>query len=218
MITKVKRAPCPARQTRVNNRMCAHCHVKLRPQCTHDTCSKCRNLPTRPGRRCGTCAKLLRKDSQAEACVTCRRVSGDRGQTSEARRTYQERYAREHSERKIAQGRVWREANPVRVAEKRRQGDAVRRARLIGLHVESVDPSIVWQRDEGVCHLCSLPCDVENWHLEHVIPVARGGPHCYANTAVAHPLCNWSKGAKMATSVRGQAALDAFWIFHVGAL
>lgn len=63
-------------------------------------------------------------------------------------------------------------------------------------HREYVDPAVVWARDCGVCHICDRPADPEDWHLEHVVPLARGGNHSYANTRVSHPVCNLRKGAR----------------------
>jgi 5-methylcytosine-specific restriction endonuclease McrA len=50
----------------------------------------------------------------------------------------------------------------------------------------------LWQRDGGMCHLCLRPVE-GGWHLDHVIPLSRGGKHSYANCAVSHPRCNWIK-------------------------
>lgn len=63
--------------------------------------------------------------------------------------------------------------------------------------MERVYRSVVWERDGGVCHICHEPADPTNWHLEHVVPLARGGEHSYANTAVSHPACNLRKGTKL---------------------
>jgi 5-methylcytosine-specific restriction endonuclease McrA len=39
--------------------------------------------------------------------------------------------------------------------------------------------------------------DPANWHLDHVVPLSRGGEHSYANVQVAHPFCNLSKGPRL---------------------
>lgn len=83
-----------------------------------------------------------------------------------------------------------RQAHP----ERARQNDAVRRARKRDQFIEFVDVSVVWERDSGICHICREPADLDNWHLEHIVPLARGGEHSYANTAVSHPGCNLRKG------------------------
>lgn len=46
-------------------------------------------------------------------------------------------------------------------------------------------------------HICRVPADPCDWHLDHVVPLAGGGEHSYANTAVSHPICNRKKGSKV---------------------
>lgn len=87
------------------------------------------------------------------------------------------------------------EADPERFRAQARNRVAKRRAKQREAYVEHVDPLIVWERDEGICGCCGQPADPDNWHLDHVIPIVRGGEHSYANVQVTHPLCNWSKGA-----------------------
>jgi hypothetical protein len=78
--------------------------------------------------------------------------------------------------------------------ELRRSYEGTRRARRRGQFVEHVDLATVWDRDGGVCHICRQPCERWNWHLDHVVSLARGGAHSYANVAVSHPGCNLKKG------------------------
>jgi 5-methylcytosine-specific restriction endonuclease McrA len=74
-----------------------------------------------------------------------------------------------------------------------RKRQALRR----GVTVEFVDRAVVWQRDAGICHICNLPADPSDWHLEHIFPLVAGGEHSYANTAVSHPRCNREKGTTL---------------------
>lgn len=76
-------------------------------------------------------------------------------------------------------------------------------ARKLDAFVEAVDKTVVWERDAGRCYLDGPRClgvmplyPLSGWHLEHVIPLSRGGQHSYANTAVACPPCNQSKSGK----------------------
>jgi 5-methylcytosine-specific restriction endonuclease McrA len=62
--------------------------------------------------------------------------------------------------------------------------------------VTTLDRSVVFERDEGVCGICGLPVDPANWHLDHIISLSQEGAHSYANTQVSHPACNQAKGAK----------------------
>jgi 5-methylcytosine-specific restriction endonuclease McrA len=58
---------------------------------------------------------------------------------------------------------------------------------------------------EWRCHICgalTLKQMRGTTHLlapeiDHVVPLARGGEHTYANTACAHRRCNQAKGARL---------------------
>jgi 5-methylcytosine-specific restriction endonuclease McrA len=38
---------------------------------------------------------------------------------------------------------------------------------------------------------------VGKFHVDHIMPLAKGGLHCYTNVQVAHPKCNLSKKDKI---------------------
>jgi 5-methylcytosine-specific restriction endonuclease McrA len=64
----------------------------------------------------------------------------------------------------------------------------------------NADPEVkaryaVWETCNGICHICQRPADPTDWHLDHIIPLSRGGDHTYANVAVSHPMCNMRKHA-----------------------
>lgn len=61
----------------------------------------------------------------------------------------------------------------------------------------AVDRHAIFERDEGVCHLCGDPAERENFHLDHVVPRARGGSDDPSNLKVSHPACNMAKGARI---------------------
>lgn len=52
---------------------------------------------------------------------------------------------------------------------------------------------LVWNKDKGICGICNAPADVDDWDLDHIIPVARGGTDTFDNVQVSHPLCNKKK-------------------------
>lgn len=75
------------------------------------------------------------------------------------------------------------------------QYTAIRRARKRNAPVvEQISRSKVWERDGGRCHICGRKADPNNWHLEHIVPLSRGGEHSMRNVAVSHPACNLRKG------------------------
>lgn len=51
------------------------------------------------------------------------------------------------------------------------------------------------ERDRNVCGICLDFCTTEEAHIDHVIPVARGGRTVLENLQMAHPRCNREKGA-----------------------
>ena len=102
-------------------------------------------------------------------------------------------YYQAHKEKATAYERARRLANPAKDLDRTHK----RRAEKIGAFVESVKRSIVFARDEGFCGICYTKVDPDDWHLDHVVPFARGGLHSYDNVQVSHPTCNLAKGAKL---------------------
>lgn len=62
----------------------------------------------------------------------------------------------------------------------------------------------VWAKTGGRCHLCGRALDRGAWHLDHVLPLARGGPDVLANVAPACPPCNMAKGARVVKLPEGE--------------
>lgn len=52
-------------------------------------------------------------------------------------------------------------------------------------------------RDGMTCQLCHEPVDPEDIHIDHVVPVSRGGTDVLGNLQVTHSLCNMRKGARI---------------------
>jgi 5-methylcytosine-specific restriction endonuclease McrA len=74
----------------------------------------------------------------------------------------------------------------------------VRRARKCGApQVVPIDRMAIYRRDLGRCHLCRRRVKPDRFHVDHLIPLARGGSHVPENVAIAHPLCNMRKSAKL---------------------
>ena len=90
----------------------------------------------------------------------------------------------------------WRAANKEKARLLRRRYKFNRRARVRGAFVEDVDPATVYERDKGICHICGKPTDSRVYSLDHVVALANGGEHSYANVKLAHLRCNSVKGAR----------------------
>lgn len=93
----------------------------------------------------------------------------------------------------------WRANNPERHRDHCYKKAATRRARKAGLFSEAIDRNVVYERDKGKCGICCAPVQRgEKWHVDHVIPLAKGGIHSYANVQLSHAACNIKKGAQLA--------------------
>jgi len=80
---------------------------------------------------------------------------------------------------------------------------AKRRVHLREAFREPVFLREIWLRDGGVCHLCRKPVPLHLKvpkflapTLDHLTPLSRGGLHERANIALAHFICNSTRGAR----------------------
>jgi 5-methylcytosine-specific restriction endonuclease McrA len=116
--------------------------------------------------------------------------------TSEERRAYHRAYNAQHWPEQYARTKEAR----INVHGPRR------RAKLRGAYVEDVDRRVVWERDRGRCQL-KIVCTgrrvpFRKMHMDHIIPLARGGEHSYANVQTSCGPCNLAKGSAVLKSRR----------------
>jgi 5-methylcytosine-specific restriction endonuclease McrA len=87
----------------------------------------------------------------------------------------------------------WQRDNPDKV----RAREARRRARKIaaeGFHTDA-DIREIYDEQGGVCAYCFVPLPVD-YHVEHFIPLSKGGSNWPENLRIACPICNAKKGAR----------------------
>ena len=97
----------------------------------------------------------------------------------------------------------WRKEN----LHKYREYERTRRAKRLSNGYEKYSESEVISFYGARCHLCSeeinltaprRPGSGEDWekslHIDHLIPISRGGPDTLENVRPAHAICNLSKG------------------------
>lgn len=61
-----------------------------------------------------------------------------------------------------------------------------RRAILAEAFVEDVDRVAIWGRDEGHCRRCIAFVPFDKMHLDHIVPLSKGGEHSYYKVRKAH--------------------------------
>lgn len=85
-----------------------------------------------------------------------------------------------------------------------REEKSKRRQQMKRAFVERVYFKKIYQRDKGICQICGEPVEYNRCNkdkmaatIDHVIPLSKGGKHCYDNCQLAHRLCNSLKSDKL---------------------
>lgn len=104
-------------------------------------------------------------------------------------------YNRANTEQTAKAWKRWAEANPDRAAATSRRW----RARKLAAYSEAYTRSEVWSKSRGICGICDASIEVSDgvWHIDHIVPLSRGGSDTLANTQAAHAYCNLSKGNRV---------------------
>ena len=98
-----------------------------------------------------------------------------------------------HADARCQEARKWRRANPdkVRIQWKVRQS---RLRSAIGNHTPQ-DIRDLYEEQEGRCAYCGITLHNE-YHVDHTIPISRGGSNNPSDLALTCPFCNLSKKDK----------------------
>lgn len=142
----------------------------------------------------------------------CAKSKAYREAHKEEQRAKKQAYLKAHRREVAAQQLAWVEANPEKfkqirnaaVAKYRQKHphlhaeiQARRSARKRGATVEPVNRQAIIERDKSICYLCSRKLEKHEITIDHVIPLARSGPHSAANLRVACGPCNFKKQTKL---------------------
>jgi len=114
--------------------------------------------------------------------------------TWETRRAHEKAYYAAHPEKALAKYKKYRQRHPEKVIE----STAIRRARINGGAIVKFTVTQLRARLSmygGRCWMCGKP----GKQVDHVIPLAKGGPHVLANLRPACGKCNRKKGARRLT-------------------
>lgn len=156
---------------------------KHRGNATHLHCNRCGEVfplsSFRPiGRLCKDCLKVRKKEYEAsprgKATINAYRGkwrSKNRIKLRSSARSYYSKHKDEATSRSIA-----------------------RRVLIKNGQVEKFSRRQIFERDQGKCFYCAKELDQKKWHLDHVIPVIKGGPHIELNVVASCVDCNQKKG------------------------
>lgn len=104
------------------------------------------------------------------------------------------RYYRKNAEQIYGRVRAWIVANP----EKAKAQSQRRRARKInaeGTHT-GADIQAQYERQKRKCYWCGEKLS-DTYHVDHIVPLSRGGTNWPENLVIACPSCNCSKQDKL---------------------
>lgn len=161
-------------------------------------------------RYCANCGGDMRQNATYCMEPPCREVAAEaeRLRINASNRAYQRRYkertglsnAQRYRDRDYNKNYNYRERYPDRA----KHYDHVRRARMANCERESFPDSLIFERDEWVCGICSESVDrslkypdPKSASLDHIIPLSKGGGHTMGNVQLAHLGCNCRKHDKL---------------------
>jgi 5-methylcytosine-specific restriction endonuclease McrA len=98
--------------------------------------------------------------------------------------------------------KAWRTKNPEKARANRRASGHKRREWCIINGNNTLTSKDVYRllRTSDNCFYCKKLC--EEKHIDHIIPVSRGGQNCLENVVVACTTCNLNKGNKLISEWR----------------
>lgn len=154
-------------------------------------------------------------------CKPCRKIRGQKWaeKTKDTRKQWRDEnkeiiqqrnkeYYRANRDKELARCKEYRETNREKIAARSRRylennRDKCyahvykRRARKLSVPNETIIREEVFLRDKGMCGICGGQVDPNNWHMDHIYPISKGGSHTYDNVRVTHPTCNLQKSDKV---------------------
>lgn len=97
--------------------------------------------------------------------------------------------------------------------------NAMRRTRRFKVTHATWSREGIYERDDGTCYMCNRSVSFEDYQVEHLIPLSKGGADAPYNLAVSCRRCNSGKKDKitqLAISLRAKNMVDALEKASVG--
>jgi 5-methylcytosine-specific restriction endonuclease McrA len=142
--------------------------------------------------------RKYRKENREKLAAQQRKYRKENHEKVEAQKR---EYRKENREKLAAARRRWREANPERYRASSVAGTQRRRAREENARQDghtADDLARYWAAvGYAGCFLKGPTCNGRYEHIDHYVPLARGGEHTVENLVPACSRCNQAKHAKL---------------------
>lgn len=177
---------------------CARCRQSLPRENFHNA----RNRPDGKYPYCRACNKAWNKErDEADPAGAAERKARKKAYDAVYNERHKQRKAEQvkrryeaKSEEIKAKIREWRQANPEKVRAYKATSKAARRS--VADSGMSGKELLAWKRAQAkVCYWCGARC-ARKYHVDHYIPLKKGGKHEASNLVIACPTCNLRKHAK----------------------
>lgn len=114
-----------------------------------------------------------------------------------SREKYFSDYYRKHRGEILEQRRIYAKAHPEVSRRRNRKRRALKRNATIGNELEMAAWEAGWRAKKTVvCHWCKRRVKPADAHVDHVIPLSKGGDHTVDNLCASCASCNNAKHAK----------------------
>jgi 5-methylcytosine-specific restriction endonuclease McrA len=173
------------------------------------------------GTRTGYNAHYKRKEKPCDACKLAHKnyyIAWRKNNPDKVKKMI-EKDRTLHKERYLQTVYAWAKTHPERIKEIRKKHnqknpqrglkhDRARRARKLGIGHEPYTDKQVLDTYGSLCHICGIAIDLtaprvstkEGWqlglHIDHLIPLSKGGVDNLSNVRPSHAQCNLRKGSK----------------------
>lgn len=111
-----------------------------------------------------------------------------------AKSAYDREYRKRNPEKNLERARRWQKANPQKRKAIVHNYTARRRTQEVG-GVSTSELARWTAAQKKICYWCGTPCS-KGFHVDHYIPLSKGGRHDLANLVIACGPCNLKKNAK----------------------
>lgn len=158
-------------------------------------CKKCGGNDRYPS---GGCKKCEAESQRIKRIVNADSIKANR-----------DKWREKNKEKLLAQGRVWKEANKEKMDEWQIQWNAANREKIRALCHKHRKFKVVQKKNftaadvvrkfieqQGACAYCGIDV-VDDYHIDHIVPVSKGGANDVKNIHVVCPKCNRKKLAKL---------------------